>query len=72
MIKYCMYNFSSDGSPPAPTADRPIEWCTIGHAEKKKCDKINSVVPRMECRSGSSVEDCIKKVMVLLGHMDEC
>ncbi|XP_051722576.1 transferrin-a [Ctenopharyngodon idella] len=64
--KKCFYTAMrafKDGSPPAPTADRPIEWCTIGHAEKKKCDKINSVVPRMECRSGSSVEDCIKKVM---------
>ncbi|XP_048019488.1 transferrin-a [Megalobrama amblycephala] len=52
-----------DGSPQAPAPERPIEWCTIGHAEKTKCDKVNSLIPRMECRTGSSVEDCIKKVM---------
>lgn len=67
MIVYCMYNFSSDGSPPAPAQDRKIQWCTISHAEQQKCDGLQ--IPRLECRRAESVEECIQKVMVLLGHM---
>ncbi|CAM4594251.1 unnamed protein product [Leuciscus chuanchicus] len=49
------------GSPPAPTPDRKIQWCTISHAEQQKCDSLQ--IPRLECRRASSVEECIQKVM---------
>lgn len=68
MIAYCIYNFLSAGNPPAPRQDGKIEWCTVGHAEQQKCDNLQ--IPSLECRRASSVEECIKKIMVLLGHMD--
>ncbi|XP_078265920.1 uncharacterized protein LOC144599072 [Rhinoraja longicauda] len=37
-----------------------IRWCTIGNAEKAKCDNWVSGV---DCVSGTDAEDCIKKVM---------
>lgn len=46
-----------------------IEWCTVGHAEQQKCDSLQ--IPSIECRRASSVEECITKVMVLLGHIDD-
>uniref|UniRef100_A0A673GJD1 Serotransferrin n=1 Tax=Sinocyclocheilus rhinocerous TaxID=307959 RepID=A0A673GJD1_9TELE len=49
------------GNTPAPSQDRKIEWCTIGHAEQQKCDNLQ--IPSLECRRASSVEECIKKIM---------
>ncbi|XP_036412089.1 transferrin-a [Colossoma macropomum] len=46
-----------------------IKWCTVGHAEKDKCDKwsLNSADEsgnaRIECHLEQSVEDCIRKIM---------
>ncbi len=71
IIEYCMYNFFTAGNPSALPQDRPIEWCTISHPEQQKCDKISSLIPLIKCQRASSVEECIKKIKVLLGHMDE-
>uniref|UniRef100_A0A672LDD6 Serotransferrin-1-like n=1 Tax=Sinocyclocheilus grahami TaxID=75366 RepID=A0A672LDD6_SINGR len=49
------------GNTPAPSQDRKIEWCTVGHAEQQKCDNLQ--IPSLECRRASSVEECIKKIM---------
>lgn len=51
------------GNPSAPPQDRPIEWCTISHAEQQKCDKLTSKIPRMACKRASSVEECFSKIM---------
>ncbi len=64
-----MYNFFSDGNPPALAKDPTIEWCIISHEEQQKCDNLQ--ISGLECRRTSSVEECIKKIMVLLGHMEE-
>ncbi|KAI4809940.1 hypothetical protein KUCAC02_018795 [Chaenocephalus aceratus] len=53
---------------PASSASSAIRWCAVGHAETSKCDKwsIHSVVddnPTIECRTGSTVEGCIKMIM---------
>ncbi|XP_046884357.1 serotransferrin-1-like [Hypomesus transpacificus] len=46
-----------------------IKWCTVGHAEKKKCDKwnINSMDEngdiKIECETGITTEDCIQKIL---------
>nr|CAS89159.1 transferrin [Plecoglossus altivelis] len=46
-----------------------IKWCTVGHAEKVKCDKwnVNSMddngVTKIECENGFTTEDCIQKIM---------
>ncbi|XP_060762532.1 serotransferrin-2-like [Neoarius graeffei] len=46
-----------------------ITWCTVGHAEKSKCDMwtIISVNEqsniRIECQDGNTVDDCISKIM---------
>ncbi|TRY93686.1 hypothetical protein DNTS_029396 [Danionella cerebrum] len=45
-----------------PASDRKIQWCTVGHAEQQKCDSLQQI-PRLECRTESSVDDCIKKIM---------
>ncbi|XP_051873881.1 serotransferrin-A-like [Pristis pectinata] len=37
-----------------------IRWCTIGDAEKAKCDNWASAV---DCVSGDNAEDCIKQIM---------
>ncbi|XP_043074633.1 transferrin-a [Puntigrus tetrazona] len=50
------------GSPPALPQDRPIEWCTISHAEQEKCDKLNTQIPRIACKRASSVDECIQKI----------
>ncbi|KAG1969302.1 transferrin-a [Pimephales promelas] len=44
---------------PPPASESRIRWCTISHAEKDKCDKLDI----MECRSATSVDECIQKVM---------
>ncbi|XP_072427804.1 uncharacterized protein [Chiloscyllium punctatum] len=36
-----------------------IRWCTIGDAEKTKCDMWSAV----NCISGDNAEDCIKQIM---------
>ncbi|KAK1879574.1 Serotransferrin [Dissostichus eleginoides] len=47
-----------------------IKWCAVGHAETTKCDAWSiaspgevNVVTTIECRTGATVEDCIKKIM---------
>lgn len=45
-----------------------IKWCAVGHAETAKCDtwSISSMGEdgtAIECQSGSSVEECLKKIM---------
>ncbi|KAL0965960.1 hypothetical protein UPYG_G00288680 [Umbra pygmaea] len=50
------------------TESKSIKWCTVGHAEKTKCDtwSINSLTdtgPTLECPNAASVDECIKKIM---------
>uniref|UniRef100_A0A672J4L9 Serotransferrin n=1 Tax=Salarias fasciatus TaxID=181472 RepID=A0A672J4L9_SALFA len=45
-----------------------IKWCAVGHAETSKCDtwSINSIVSdvsSIECQSGTTVDECLKKIM---------
>ncbi|XP_039999334.1 transferrin-a [Xiphias gladius] len=45
-----------------------IRWCAVGHAETSKCDtwsvsSASSGTASIECQSGSSVEECLKKIM---------
>ncbi|XP_062337652.1 transferrin-a isoform X2 [Osmerus eperlanus] len=46
-----------------------IKWCTVGHAEKSKCDiwNVNSMddngVTKIDCENGITTEDCIQKIM---------
>ncbi|TST47712.1 Serotransferrin-2 [Bagarius yarrelli] len=46
-----------------------ITWCTVGHAEKNKCDMWTFMSVddqrnvRVECQDGNSVDDCISKIM---------
>ncbi|XP_059805753.1 serotransferrin-1-like isoform X3 [Hypanus sabinus] len=37
-----------------------LRWCTIGEAEKSKCDNWATAV---DCVSGDNAEDCIKQIM---------
>ncbi|KAF4117925.1 hypothetical protein G5714_002478 [Onychostoma macrolepis] len=50
-----------EGNTPAPSLHRRIEWCTVSHAEHRKCDSL--MIPGLDCIRASSVEDCIKKIM---------
>lgn len=54
---------------PSSTTSTAIKWCTVGAAETEKCDtwsisSIENDVSTIECQSASSVEECIKKIMV--------
>ncbi|XP_026802007.2 serotransferrin-2 isoform X2 [Pangasianodon hypophthalmus] len=46
-----------------------ITWCTVGHAEKNKCDMWTFMSVddqrniRIECQYGTTVDDCISKIM---------
>ncbi|KAG7320035.1 hypothetical protein KOW79_017178 [Hemibagrus wyckioides] len=46
-----------------------ITWCTVGHAEKNKCDMWTFMSVgdqrniRIECQDGNTVNDCISKIM---------
>lgn len=48
-----------------------ITWCTVGHAEKNKCDMWTFMSVddqtniRIECQDGSTVDNCISKIMVM-------
>ncbi|KAL3055169.1 hypothetical protein OYC64_017968 [Pagothenia borchgrevinki] len=54
----------------ASSASSAIKWCSVGHAETTKCDAWSiassgdaDVATTIECQTGASVEDCIKKIM---------
>nr|CAL92188.1 transferrin [Trematomus bernacchii] len=54
----------------ASSASPAIKWCAVGHAETAKCDAWSiassgdaDVTTTIECQTGASVEDCIKKIM---------
>ncbi|XP_046732418.1 serotransferrin-1-like isoform X2 [Silurus meridionalis] len=46
-----------------------ITWCTVGHAEKNKCDMWTFMSVdderniRIECQDGNTVDDCISRIM---------
>ncbi|KAJ8357871.1 hypothetical protein SKAU_G00206650 [Synaphobranchus kaupii] len=47
-----------------------LKWCAVGHAETVKCDtwSTNNIdessgTTKIECASGASVDECIKKIM---------
>lgn len=55
------------------TTSNAIQWCTVGHAEKTKCDtwSIESMegdVTTIECQKAPTVEECLKKIMVKHKH----
>lgn len=52
-----------DGKPTASSQELQIQWCPISHAEKTKCDTINSKIPQITCQDPLSVEECFKKIM---------
>ncbi|KAM9440212.1 serotransferrin-2-like isoform 2-T2 [Clarias gariepinus] len=53
------------------TSSKPheITWCTVGHAERNKCDMWTFMSVddqsniRIECQDGNTVDDCISKIM---------
>ncbi|NP_001278428.1 transferrin-a precursor [Danio rerio] len=49
-----------DGNPSAPTSQTKLAMCTIGHAEKNKCDSLDHV--KKSCILEASVDDCIEKI----------
>ncbi|XP_065132129.1 transferrin-a [Paramisgurnus dabryanus] len=52
-----------DGPKPIPPSPRPVvNWCTIGHGEKAKCDDLSGKISRLSCQSAPSVNDCIVKI----------
>ncbi|XP_070700588.1 transferrin-a [Pempheris klunzingeri] len=45
-----------------------LKWCAVGHAETQKCDEwttssVSGGTASVECLSGSTVEECLKKIM---------
>nr|XP_055058490.1 serotransferrin-1-like isoform X2 [Misgurnus anguillicaudatus] len=51
-----------EGPIPIPASPRPINWCTTGHGENVKCDRLSSVIPILSCQSAPSVDECIVKI----------
>ncbi|KAJ8410696.1 hypothetical protein AAFF_G00186530 [Aldrovandia affinis] len=42
-----------------------MKWCAVGSAEKQKCDqwKTANSGNEIQCKSGASVDECIRKIM---------
>ncbi|CAL8344753.1 unnamed protein product [Merluccius merluccius] len=50
------------------SASTSIKWCSVGHAEKEKCDtwSANSYTeegPQIQCQKSTTVDDCIQRIM---------
>ncbi|XP_060762533.1 serotransferrin-1-like [Neoarius graeffei] len=54
----------------ASDSSSKIKWCTVGKAQASKCDTWSLTIAdedgntRLECESGNTVQDCIKKILL--------
>nr|XP_055058488.1 transferrin-a [Misgurnus anguillicaudatus] len=61
--EYAIMQALIEGPKLISTLPRPVvNWCTIGHEEKVKCDRLSSFIPRLSCQFAPSVDECIVKI----------